>query len=69
MEEKNYKTIFIYDTDIEDDKFKTIYEILRKSSYKLFKIKDAMEFISELENDKLENESLLDFLDYPNLTS
>lgn len=43
-----YKTIFIYDVDLEDSYFKSVIEILSSAAYKVMKIDEALEFVMEL---------------------
>lgn len=48
-DEFNIKTIFVYDTDIKNDNFKIIYNILNKYSYDVMKIDEAINYIKENE--------------------
>lgn len=43
--ENKYKTIFVYDIDVDDKKFDTIIKILEESSYKLIKFDETLDFI------------------------
>lgn len=40
-----YKAIFVYDVDVDSDKFSMIIDILSKSAYKLIKFDEALDFI------------------------
>lgn len=47
---QKFDTIFVYDNDIDDDKFDTIVAILGKHAYKLIKCDDTMDFILDKYN-------------------
>ncbi|MDC4240510.1 DUF3037 domain-containing protein [Clostridium tertium] len=47
-----YKTIFVYDVDINTNKFNTIIDILSKPAYKLLKFDDTLDFILDKYNAK-----------------
>lgn len=40
-----YKTIFVYDVDVNDKKFKMIIDILSRSAYKLIKFDETLDFV------------------------
>lgn len=40
-----YKTIFVYDMDINDNKFNVIIDILRKSAHKVIKYDDTFDYV------------------------
>lgn len=45
---KKYKTIFLYDKDLEDQKFKIIIDILSESAYKILKYDEGLDLILSL---------------------
>lgn len=49
-----YKTIFVYDVDVNDKKFDTIINILGESSFKLIKFDETLDFILNRYSDKKE---------------
>ena len=49
-----YKTIFVYDIDIDNKKFNIIIDILKKSSYMVINYDNAVDFILEKCNNELE---------------
>lgn len=49
-----YKTIFVYDMDIDNKKFNIIIDILKKSSHRVINYDNAVEFILEKCNSELQ---------------
>lgn len=50
-----YKTIFVYDVDVNHKKFYIIINILSKSAYNIFKFEEALDFIIKSNSPKLKN--------------
>ena len=44
----NYRTIFLYDKDLENEKFKIIIDILSKSAYKVLKYDEGLDLVLNL---------------------
>ncbi len=47
--EATYKTIFVYDTDVEDELFEYVLLILKENAYGVMRIHEAMDFILKKE--------------------
>lgn len=50
-----YKIIFVYDIEPDNEYFKSIIGILKKSAYKIMKINEAMDFIFKLKSNEKNN--------------
>lgn len=55
----NYKTIFVYDADIKDDKFEIIYKILNEYAYKVMRVPEAISYVIKLNENKNGIDSLI----------